>query len=95
MSINTIEGGLTVNNARFCVVVARWNSFVVDSLEAGAIDTPETPWRATRDITIVPARCLRGRWCWTRSRRKARLRRHRRARRSDPRTAAALRIRRR
>ena len=34
MSIKTIEGGLTVSNARFCVVVARWNSFVVDSLEA-------------------------------------------------------------
>ena len=39
MSIKTIEGGMTVNNARFCVVVARWNNFVVDSLEGGAIDT--------------------------------------------------------
>ena len=39
MSIKTIEGGLNVTNARFCIVVARWNSFVVDSLEAGAIDT--------------------------------------------------------
>ena len=39
MSIKTIEGGLNVTNARFCVVVTRWNSFIVDSLEAGAIDT--------------------------------------------------------
>ena len=53
MSIKTIEGGMTVSNARFCVVVARWNSFVVDSLEAGAIDTLKRHGTPEEDITIV------------------------------------------
>ena len=53
MSIRTIEGGLTVSGARFCIVVARWNSFVVDSLEAGAIDTLKRHGANEEDITIV------------------------------------------
>ena len=53
MSIKTIEGGMTVSNARFCVVVARWNSFVVDSLEAGAIDTLKRHGAREEDITVV------------------------------------------
>jgi len=53
MTIKTIEGGMTVNNARFCVVVARWNSFVVDSLEAGAIDTLRRHGAKDADITVV------------------------------------------
>ena len=53
MSIKIIEGGLTVARARFCLVVARWNSFVVDSLEAGAIDTLKRHGAEEEDITIV------------------------------------------
>jgi len=53
MSVKTIEGGMTVSNARFCVVVARWNSFVVDSLEAGAIDTLKRHGAREEDITVV------------------------------------------
>ncbi len=53
MTIKTIEGGMTVTNARFCVVVARWNSFVVDSLEAGAIDTLRRHGAKDADITVV------------------------------------------
>ncbi|HHI75765.1 MAG TPA: 6,7-dimethyl-8-ribityllumazine synthase [Gammaproteobacteria bacterium] len=53
MSIDTIEGGMTVENARFCVVVSRWNSFVVDSLEAGAIDTLKRHGAREEDITVV------------------------------------------
>ena len=53
MTIKTIEGGLTINNARFCVVVSRWNSFVVDSLEAGAIDTLKRHGVKEQDITVV------------------------------------------
>jgi len=53
MSIKTIEGGMTVTNARFCVVVARWNNFVVDSLEAGAIDTLKRHGAKDEDINIV------------------------------------------
>lgn len=53
MTIKTIEGGLTVSNARFCVVVARWNSFVVDSLESGAIDSLKRHGAKDSDITVV------------------------------------------
>ena len=53
MSIKTIEGGMVVAGARFCVVVARWNSFVVDSLEAGAIDTLRRHGARDEDITVV------------------------------------------
>lgn len=53
MSINTIEGGLTVSGAKFCVAVARWNSFVVESLEKGAIDTLRRHGAKDEDISIV------------------------------------------
>jgi len=53
MSIKTIEGSLNAANARFCVVVARWNSFIVDHLEAGAIDTLRRHGSRDADITIV------------------------------------------
>lgn len=53
MTIKTIEGGLTVSNSRFCVVVARWNSFVVDSLESGAIDCLKRHGAKDSDITVV------------------------------------------
>ena len=53
MPIKTIEGQLTVHNARFCVVVSRWNAFVVESLLAGAIDTLKRHGAQEGDITIV------------------------------------------
>ncbi len=53
MSVTTIEGGLVVDNARFCIVVARWNSFVVESLLDGAIDTLKRHGANEDDITIV------------------------------------------
>ncbi|MDX1606534.1 MAG: 6,7-dimethyl-8-ribityllumazine synthase [Candidatus Competibacterales bacterium] len=53
MTIKVIEGGLTVTKARFCLVVARWNSFIVDSLEAGAIDTLRRHGASDEDITVV------------------------------------------
>ena len=53
MSIKTIEGGLTVSGARFCLVVARWNSFVVESLEKGAVDTLLRHGAREEDIAIV------------------------------------------
>ncbi|MCH8550571.1 MAG: 6,7-dimethyl-8-ribityllumazine synthase [Natronospirillum sp.] len=36
--IKTLEGDLQPNSARYAIVVARWNAFVVDSLEKGAIE---------------------------------------------------------
>jgi 6,7-dimethyl-8-ribityllumazine synthase len=38
MSIKTVEGALRADKARFCLVVSRWNGFIVESLEKGAID---------------------------------------------------------
>ena len=53
MSIRTIEGNLRINKAKFCLVVSRWNNFVVDSLEAGAIDTLRRHGAGDEDITVV------------------------------------------
>jgi 6,7-dimethyl-8-ribityllumazine synthase len=53
MSIKTIEGTLNVQNARFCLVVARFNSFVVESLLAGAVDTLKRHGAQEADLTIV------------------------------------------
>jgi len=53
MSIKQIEGNLTVNNARFCLVVSRWNSFIVDHLETGAIDTLKRHGATDDEVTIV------------------------------------------
>ena len=54
MSIKTIEGALrATENARFCLVVSRWNSFVVESLEKGAIDTLLRHGANEADLTIV------------------------------------------
>src|SRR6056300_1511080 len=37
--ISTTEGSLSSNNGNYVIVVARWNSFVVEHLLEGAIDT--------------------------------------------------------
>ena len=37
-NIRTIEGDFSAANATFALVVARFNNFIVDSLQAGAID---------------------------------------------------------
>ncbi len=38
-NIKSIEGELTVNNARFGILVSRFNSFIVEHLVTGALDT--------------------------------------------------------
>jgi 6,7-dimethyl-8-ribityllumazine synthase len=53
MSIKTIEGNLVASGGRYCIVVTRWNSFVVSHLEAGAIDTLKRHGADEDDITIV------------------------------------------
>jgi 6,7-dimethyl-8-ribityllumazine synthase len=53
MSITTIEGALRADKARFCLVVSRWNSFVVESLEKGAIDALLRHGAREEDLTIV------------------------------------------
>ena len=53
MTVETIEGGLIVEKARFCLVAARFNSFVVESLVDGAIDTLKRHGAKEKDITLV------------------------------------------
>ncbi|MES9972465.1 MAG: 6,7-dimethyl-8-ribityllumazine synthase [Candidatus Thiodiazotropha sp.] len=53
MSMKTIEGAMTVKDARFCVVVARFNSFIVESLLDGAVDTLKRHGANEEDITLV------------------------------------------
>lgn len=51
--IKVIEGNMTVRDARFCIVAARFNSFIVDQLEGGAIDTLIRHGAQTQNIEIV------------------------------------------
>ena len=53
MTIKTIEGALRVSNARFCIVVSRFNSFVVEGLLAGAVDVLKRHGAEESDLTIV------------------------------------------
>jgi len=53
MNTKTIEGGLVVNGARFGIAVARFNSFVVESLLEGAIDTLKRHGTNEADIEII------------------------------------------
>lgn len=53
MNINTIEGDLVVKDAKFCLVAARFNHFVVDTLVEGAADTLMRHGAREEDITLV------------------------------------------
>jgi len=53
MNIQTIEGELSVASARFCLVVSRFNGFVVESLMQGAVDTLLRHGAAVEDLQIV------------------------------------------
>lgn len=53
MGIKTFEGELVIDNAKFGIVVSRFNSFVVESLLSGAIDTILRHGGKKDDIEIV------------------------------------------
>ena len=53
--IHHIEGNLTITGAQFCIVASRFNSFIVEQLEAGAIDTLVRHGAQKQDITLVKA----------------------------------------
>ena len=53
MTITTIEGDLRVQGARFCLVVSRFNSFVVERLLDGAIDALKRHGSEDSDLTLV------------------------------------------
>ena len=52
-TIRTIEGDFSATNATFALVVARFNSFIVDSLQAGAIDALVRHGVSEKNITII------------------------------------------
>jgi 6,7-dimethyl-8-ribityllumazine synthase len=51
--LTLIEGDFSATNANFALVVSRFNSFVVDSLQAGAIDTLVRHGVSAANISVV------------------------------------------
>lgn len=51
--IKTIEGDFSVTTARFALVVGRFNSFVVESLLAGAVDSLKRHGVAESNLTVI------------------------------------------
>lgn len=54
-NITTIEGNLTVQGSKFCLVSSRFNSFIVEQLVGGAIDTLVRHGANISDICLVKA----------------------------------------
>ncbi|MCW8825891.1 MAG: 6,7-dimethyl-8-ribityllumazine synthase [Gammaproteobacteria bacterium] len=52
-NIKTIEGGMVLDGSRFGIVVGRWNSFVVEHLLEGAIDTLKRHGAKDEEIEII------------------------------------------
>lgn len=53
--IKTIEGTFTGGKGNYCIVAGRWNSFVVEHLLKGAVDTLRSHGVNDKQITIVRA----------------------------------------
>ncbi len=51
--IQVIEGDLRVDSAKVCLLVARFNNFIVDSLVAGAVDALVRHGARREDLTKV------------------------------------------
>jgi 6,7-dimethyl-8-ribityllumazine synthase len=51
--MTVVEGELVVRDARIALLVSRFNSFVVDSLLAGALDTLKRHGADERDLQII------------------------------------------
>jgi 6,7-dimethyl-8-ribityllumazine synthase len=52
-TIKTIEGDFKSSSAQFALVVARWNSFVVDHLLNGAVDALKRHGITEKQLTII------------------------------------------
>ncbi len=55
MSMTTIEGSFAKPEGRFALVVGRWNSFVVEHLLDGALDTLRRHGVSDDQLTVVRA----------------------------------------
>lgn len=51
--LEKIEGDFTIRNARFGIIVSRFNSFITDSLLGGAVDTLLRHGAVEKDIRVV------------------------------------------
>ena len=51
--IQEIEGQLTLRGARIALLVSRFNSFVVESLLSGAVDTLKRHGAEEHDLTVI------------------------------------------
>jgi len=51
--MNTIEGNLIAGNGKFAILVARFNSFIVESLLEGALDTLKRHGVDEKSIEII------------------------------------------
>lgn len=54
-AIRTLEGDFTGSDGRYALVVGRWNSFVVEHLLAGAVDTLRRHGVSDEQMTVVRA----------------------------------------
>lgn len=52
-TLKTIEGDLQIHNIRFAIVVSRFNSFIVESMLDGALDTLRRHGAEDADIHVV------------------------------------------
>ena len=52
-TIKTYEGDLVIRDAKVCLVVSRFNSFIVEQLESGAIDALVRHGADRDDIAVV------------------------------------------
>lgn len=55
MSITTFEGNFSADGGKYCIIASRFNSFIVEQLEAGAIDTLVRHGVNRADIHLVKA----------------------------------------
>jgi 6,7-dimethyl-8-ribityllumazine synthase len=55
VDIKTVEGDFVSGKGNYCLVVGRWNSFVVEHLLEGALDTLRRHGVDDKQITIVRA----------------------------------------
>ena len=53
MAVKTIEGSLQANGGKYAIVAGRWNSFVVESLIQGALDSLIRHGISEEDIVLV------------------------------------------
>lgn len=54
-TVNVIEGNLSAKGGKFCIVASRFNSFIVEQLEGGAIDALVRHGADKADIDLVKA----------------------------------------